>query len=396
MSNTERLSWLANAVKPSETLALSAKAGELKAAGRTVYNFTAGQPDFNPPPSVIAAAKKAVDQGFHKYTPVDGLPAVKEAVAQWHQRCYGVTPALDQIVICPGAKPAIDLSLMAIINPGDEVIIPAPYWVSYPTMVAMSGGTSVVVKTRAENGYRVTAAEIAAAITPKTRCILLNSPNNPSGAVARPEEVRAIYELARQADCFVISDDIYCKLVYGDTGFFSMGSLPGWEERVAVINGVSKTYAMTGWRIGWLVGPRNLARAVTRIQGQVVSNPTAVAQVAAAAALNDPEGDAYCEKNNTLFARRRDIMHEMLSAMPGVSCTLPDGAFYILADVRQVLARMGLACDMDLAQLLMERQAVVCVPGSAFGAPDHLRFSFATDEDTIVRGMRAMAEVLTP
>jgi len=386
------LGAIMNAVKPSATLALAQQARDLKAMGVTVYNFTVGEPDFDPPHAVIEAAHKAIDNGCHKYTPADGLPELKQAIASWHEKEYGFRPEPAEIVASPGAKTAIAETFMVLLDEDSEVIITAPYWVSYPTMVKIGHGEPVIVTPDATSGYGISAQDIEAAITPKTAAILLNSPSNPSGAIIPPEEIDAIMALAEKHDIWVITDDIYNKLVYDGVKWDSPAKREKWRERVIVINGVSKTYAMTGWRIGWMVGPEKVARAVARLQGQMTSNPTAVAQMAAAAVLQDEQAVEEVEHMRQSFEKRRNLIVDLLNEIPGVSCTRSKGAFYVFADVGELMKRKGFDADMKLCSDIIEKAHVVTVPGSAFGLGEHLRFSFATDEQTIIDGAKALKE----
>ena len=386
------LGAIMNAVKPSATLALAQQARDLKEQGITVYNFTVGEPDFDPPKAALDAAHAAIDNGYHKYTPADGLPELKQAIAAWHEKEYGFRPEPGEIVASPGAKTAIAEVLMVLLDDYSEVIITAPYWVSYPTMVKIAHGEPVIVTPDATEGYGISAKDIEAAITPKTAAILLNSPSNPSGAIIPPAEIDAIMTLAEKHDIWVITDDIYNKLVYDGIQWDSPAKRAKWRERVIVINGVSKTYAMTGWRIGWMVGPQKVARAVARLQGQLTSNPTAVAQMAAAAVLQDQQAAVEVERMRQSFENRRNLIVDLLNDVPGITCTRPKGAFYVFADVRELMSSKQFTGDTQLCSDIIEKAHVVTVPGSAFGIDGHLRFSFATDEKTITDGVRALKE----
>ncbi len=394
-SNSPNLGSLCKEFKSSATLALAQQARELAATGSKVYNFTVGEPDFNPPDAVIHAAKKAIDDGYHKYTASDGMPLLKEAIIKWHEQTYMYRPKNDEVVATSGAKQAIAQTFFSILSPGDEVIITAPYWVSYPTMVRIAGGVPVVVHGKKENKFAICIDDIEAAITDKTKAILINSPNNPSGAVVPEDTMKALCAITRERGLWFMTDDIYCKLTFDGNRWFSAGMCEDARENVVVINGVSKAYAMTGWRIGWLVAPSVLARAVCRLQGQLTSNPNAVAQVAAAAALTDPDAQVQVDSMRQKFHERRDLIVSLLNKIPGLSCELPDGTFYAFADASELIQRMGVKNDLELSKQLISGAGVVCVPGSAFGYEGMLRFSFATDEDTIRAGMEALHEFVS-
>ncbi len=383
---------LAGTAKGSETLALAAKARQLAESGVEVFNFTVGEPDFDPPKAVIEAAHQAIDDGYHRYTAADGMASLKEAIQGWHRDEYGVETNHDQIVVSNGAKQAISQVLLLILSPGQEVIIPRPYWVSYPTMVRIAGGVPVFVDTDCEDGFAMDPDVIEAAITERTRAILINSPSNPSGAVQSRETIQALAQLVVDKDIWLIADDIYSSLVYDGARWTSPAMFPDTFQRTVAINGVSKAYAMTGWRIGWLVGPEHLARAVARLQSQLTSNPNAVAQRAATAALSSRSAQVALGRMKERFRTRRDLIVSLLNQIPGVRARTTSGAFYTFPDVSELMERAGIERDMDLCSRLIQEAHVVPVPGSAFGACARLRFSYATDEETIERGLEALHE----
>jgi len=290
-----------------------------------------------------------------------------------------------------GAKQVIAECLMCLLAPGDEVLVPSPYWVSYPTMIEIAGGRPVFLPNGGSSGDPLDPKCVLDALTPKTKAIMLNSPNNPSGGVVSEAAMREIGRIAVEKNLWIITDDIYCALVHNDAKkWFSLGMDAKFADHTAVINGVSKSYAMTGWRIGWLVGPEHLARAVARLQGQLTSNPTAVAQVAASAALTDDSAQAAMAEMAQAFKRRRNLIVELAGKIPGLKCSPPDGAFYLFADVAELMAKKGAKTDSELCGALIEKAGVVTVPGSEFGSPGHLRFSFATSDDVITKGMEAL------
>ncbi|MBN2799759.1 MAG: aminotransferase class I/II-fold pyridoxal phosphate-dependent enzyme [Deltaproteobacteria bacterium] len=383
---------LAITAKGSETLALAQQAGQLKATGVEVFNFTVGEPDGPPPAPVIAAAHRAIDQGYHKYTPADGLSLLKEAIATWHHEVYGASDvAPENIVVTAGAKQAISEVLLIILKSGEEVILPRPCWVSYPTMVRIANGEPVYADADPAQGYRLSLESVRAAVSPRTAALLINSPSNPTGAVMDRETVLGLCDLAEQENIWILSDDIYGSLVYDDVDWAVPGMFPQYRDRTISIHGVSKGFAMTGWRIGWLVAPEHLAKSVGRLQSQFTSNANAVAQVAAATALTHPESKLAMLALRERLRLRRNLMVDLLNQVEGIHAERSPGAFYCFADVQGLMERSGSATDYELCQRLIKEAHVVAVPGSAFGQDGRLRFSFATDEDTIRRGMEAVA-----
>lgn len=392
-----KLSSRLSAVKPSATLAITAKANALKAAGVDVCSFGAGEPDFPTPPHICEAGKSAIDEGYTRYTASAGLPVLRKALAAFINLRYHLNYTPDEVAITVGGKHALYNLFMALLDDGDEVIIPAPYWVSYPEQVRLAGGVPVIVPGAAENGFRITAAQLEAAISPRTRYFVLNSPSNPTGAAYNEEELGALADVVIKHDLFVISDEIYSELVYDGFPFRSFPTLrPGLKERTAIASGFSKTYSMTGWRLGWLAAPVELVKAADTIQSQSTSNVPGMTQMAALAALQGSHGflDTWLE----VFDRRRHHIVDGLNAMDGVTCALPQGAFYVFPDFRGILHRKWkgepLGTDIRLAQYLLEEAHVAIVPGEPFGAPGFARFSYATSDAVIEEGLRRIRVAL--
>lgn len=377
-----QLSEALKALKASATVAFNTKATELKRRGVDVVAMTAGEPDFAPPEHVVAAAHEAIDRGMSKYTPAEGTAELRGAVAEKFRRENGLTYAPNQISVSTGGKQVLYNGFMAVLNPGDEVIVPAPYWVSYPAQVQLAGGVTVGVPTRPEDGFVPKLEDIKAAITDKTRVIVLNSPSNPTGAVYPPEVVRGIAELAEQHDLWVFSDDLYEHLVY-DGEFVSAANFA--QDRTLVIHGASKAYALTGWRIGYGAGPEGLIKAMNKLQGQVTSNANAVAQHAVVAALNEVEKTAaFIEMTKKAYAERRDVLVNGLNRL-GLKTPKPQGAFYVMSDLTPVHPD-----ETEAATLLLEHARVGVVPGTDFEAPGHARFSYATSMENIEKALERL------
>jgi aspartate aminotransferase len=389
-------------VKPSATMAADAKARELRSQGRNVISLAAGEPDFDTPQNIKDAAIKAIRDGKTKYTNVDGIPELKEAICAKFARENGLTYRPSQINVSPGGKPVIFNAMMATLNPGDEVVIPAPYWVSYPDMVSLAGGTPVPVMTKAETGFKVRAAVLEAAITPKTRWVILNSPSNPSGAAYTREELRAVADvLLRHPQVWILTDDMYEHLVYGDFEFFTIAQVePALYERTLTMNGVSKAYAMTGWRIGYAGGPEPLIKAMAKVESQTTSNPCSISQWAAVEALNGTQ--AFIKSNARKFEERRDLVVSMLNQARGIHCPTPEGAFYVYPSIEGLIGKTSpsgavIQTDEDFAVELLEREGVALVFGAAFGLSPFFRISYATSnanlEDACSRIQRFCAEL---
>ncbi len=383
------LSDRAIAAAPSPTLAITARANALKAQGIDVVGFGAGEPDFDTPEHIKEAAIQALHKGQTKYTPSSGIPALKEAVCEKLSRENGLTYDPKQIIVSVGAKHSIYNAFQAILNPGDEVIIPVPYWVSYPEQAKLAGAVPVYVDAPESDGFKLRAEAVAAAITPRSKILVLNSPSNPSGAVVEEAELEKIAELAVKHNLLVLSDEIYEHLTYGRR-HVSIASFGEEIKRLTlVVNGFSKAYSMTGWRLGWLAGNAEVVAAMGRIQDQSTSNPTSFAQAGAVAALRGPQ--ECVEQMRLQFEKRRNYMVERLCGIPGVSCVRPEGAFYVLPSVTGLLH--GAVRDTDsLADVLLSEHRIAVVPGSGFGVPNNIRLSYAASMEAIEKGLNRLEE----
>jgi aspartate aminotransferase len=382
-------------VKPSPTLAVTALAARLKAEGKDVIGLGAGEPDFDTPAHISAAGVQAINSGFTRYTNVDGIPELKDAIIAKFDRDNGIRYERNQILVSSGAKQTIFNLCMAVLDPGDEVVIPAPYWVSYPDMALLADGVPVTPYAGPEQGYKITPQQLEAAITPRTRLLLINSPSNPTGAAYTAAEWRALGAVLLKHPRVVIgTDDMYEKIYWGTEPFTSLLTVvPDLYDRTVTINGCSKAYAMTGWRIGYCGGPREVVTAMTTIQGQSTSNAASMSQKAAIAALN---GDQTCVATmNRAFKERHDYVVAALNTLPGVSCRPASGAFYAFADVSAAIARLGLKDDNGFAEYLINSVGVAVVPGSGFGAPGHMRLSFACSRETLERAIERMRKALS-
>jgi aspartate/methionine/tyrosine aminotransferase len=393
-----RISKRISAVAESATLAIDAKAKALKAAGEDVIGFGAGEPDFPTPSHIVEAAVEACrDPRNHKYTPAAGLPELKEAIVAKTARDSGLRVAASQVLVTNGGKHAVYETFATLIDPGDEVLLPAPYWTTYPESIALAGGRSVDIPTTWQSGYKVTVEQLDAARTAQTKALLFVSPSNPTGAVYGPEEVEAIGRWAVEHGVWVITDEIYEHLVYGDARFTSMPAVvPELADTCVVINGVAKTYAMTGWRVGWMIAPPDVITGAANLQSHATSN---VCNVAQRAALSAVAGDleAVAEMRRT-YDRRRRIIVSMLNDIPGVQCPDPEGAFYAFPSMEGLLGRPigGQRADttLDLAALVLDEAKVAFVPGEAFGAPGYARFSYALGDDALVEGIIRIAKLI--
>lgn len=398
MSELPRISRRIAAIAESATLAVDAKAKALAAAGRPVIGFGAGEPDFPTPDYIVEAAVAACREvKWHRYTPAGGLPELKEAIAIKTARDSGYAVSASQVLVTNGGKQALYNAFATLLDPGDEVLLPAPYWTTYPESIMLAGGTPVIVMTDEESGYLASIEQLEAALTSRTKALIFVSPSNPTGAVYPPELVKAIGEWALDKGIWVITDEIYEHLVYGDARFASMPALvPDLADRCVVINGVAKTYAMTGWRVGWMIAPTDVTKAATNLQSHATSNVANVSQVAALAAVSG-NLDAVHEMK-VAFDRRRLLIVDLLNAIPGVTCPTPEGAFYAYPSVKGL---MGKSIDgtvvnssADLAGVILDKVEVAVVPGEAFGTPGYLRLSYATSDHKITEGLARMHELL--
>ena len=376
---------------------MNTRALEMKSRGFDVFAFGVGEPDFEPPEHVREAAKRAIDAGCSKYTAVTGIPALKEAICEATERMRGWRPKNENVCVSVGAKHALFNVALALYEPGDEVVIPKPYWVSYPEQVRIVGATPVLVDTREEDGWKLSPAQLEHALSPRTKAIILCSPSNPTGIAYSKEETEALLDVVRKHDCWLIVDEIYGELVYDGLEFVSAAKLaPDLRDRLIVIDGVSKTFAMTGWRIGWALAPAPLIKALDVVQGQSTTNPTAVAQHAAIAALKGPADDFV--RIRAEFQKRRDVMVAGLNSIPGVRCRTPEGAFYAFADCHGLRGLdwngKSVETDEDIAFWLLDKAHVAAVPGGGFGAPGYLRFSYAASEERISAGIAAIRSVV--
>lgn len=375
-------------VKPSPTIAMTTRAEELRAAGRDIIGLSAGEPDFNTPEHIREAAKTAIDQGHTRYTAVDGTPALKRAIAAKFARENGLDYTPSQVTVGSGGKHILYNALVATLNEGDEVIIPAPYWVSYPDMVLLAGGVPVIVECGIGDGFRLTPQALADAITPKTKWLILNSPSNPSGAGYDRAQMQALTEvLLDHPQVWVLSDDIYEHLVFDGFEFVTPAQVePRLKDRVLTMNGVSKAYAMTGWRIGYGAGPEVLIRAMAKLQSQSTSNPSSISQYAAEAALEGPQD--YIADSRAVFQRRRDLVVAGLNACPGIDCPVPQGAFYVYPSIAGLIGRTSaggarIESDEAFANALLDEEGVAVVFGAAFGLSPHFRISYATSDEQL-------------
>ena len=375
-------------IKPSATIAVTDKARELRAAGRDVIGLGAGEPDFDTPDNIKEAAIKAIRDGKTKYTAVDGIPELKQAIAAKFKRENNLSYRIDEISVGTGGKQVLFNALMATLNPGDEVVIPAPYWVSYPEIVALAGATPVIVPTTMKAGFKLTPAALDKAVTPKTKWLILNSPSNPSGAAYTREDLKALTDvLVRHAHVWVLTDDMYEHVTYDDFEFSTPVEVePSLKERTLTLNGVSKAYAMTGWRIGYGAGPAMLIKAMAKLQSQSTTNPSSISQWAAVEALNGPQD--FIPRNNAIFRARRDLVVSMLNQATGISCPRPEGAFYVFPSCEGTIGKTsaggaGIASDQDFVTALLEEEGVAVVQGSAFGLAPFFRISYATSNEAL-------------
>ncbi len=395
---SRKLAHRLSVVAPSVTLEMSARANAMRARGLDVFAFGVGEPDFEPPKHVLDAAKAAIDKGqASKYTAVTGIAPLKAAICAATTQQRGYTPTPDQITVSVGAKHALFNLALALYEPGDEVVIPAPFWVSYPEQVRMMGATPVIAPTLESEGWRLRPEVLAKALTPNTKAVILCTPSNPTGTGYDEAHLRGLLDVFRAHDCWIIVDEIYGELVYDGFKHVSPRKIaPDLADRLIIVDGVSKSYAMTGWRIGWSIAPKEIAKACDVVQGQSTTNPSAVAQHAAIAALSGPQDELVTMR--AAFQERRDAMVQGLNSIPGIRCGVPEGAFYAFADCRELYGitwdEKTIKSDEDIAFFLLERAQVAAVPGGAFGAPGYMRFSYATSKERIRDGIAAMTKAI--
>jgi aspartate aminotransferase len=392
-----RISKLASSVQPSATMAAGAKARQLKAAGIKVFDFSLGEPDFHTPTAICDAATRAMAAGHTHYTPVAGIPELKAAICRWYKKFHGFDCTPDTVIVSNGAKHSIHNTLAATLNPGDEVVIPAPYWVSYSDLVQMTGARAVILPTSAESGFKLTPAQLKSALTPRTRLLMINSPCNPTGTVYARDELAALADVMLQSDAAILSDEIYEQLTYGDARPTCVATLrPELRERTITISGASKSYAMTGWRMGWAIAAKHLVDAMSNIQSQETSSPSSISQHALLAALDGPQ-DCVAEMRRE-FQARRDLVCERLKRIPGIRFDKPDGAFYLFFDVSSYFGKavggVPIADSAAFCKACLEMAHVNLVPGSAFGAEGFVRMSYATSRDELEGGLAALAKWL--
>ncbi len=392
-----RLSRRVMGLEASPTLALTGKAKELRKKGHDVISFTAGEPDFDTPEHIKEAAIRAVKEGHTKYTPVGGMEELKEAIIERYRKDHSLEYAREEILVSCGGKHSFYNLCQALLDPGDEFIVPAPYWVSYPPMVRLAGGVPRIVHTREEEGFRLTPERLKDSITDRTKAVVINSPSNPTGCVYPPGEIEELVRVAIDRGVLLISDEIYDRIVYGEVEFVcAAGVCDGARENTVILNGVSKSYSMTGWRIGYALGPKGLIEAMTRVQSQSTSNPTSISQWASVAAL---KGSQQCvEEMVREFKKRRDMMVEGLSSIDGISCVRPQGAFYVFANVSTFFGRAHKDRAIDdstgFASFLLDTGEVCVVPGAGFGDDRYIRLSFACSEEDIRRGVDRIKEAV--
>ena len=390
-----RVAQRAANIKPSPTLAVTAKAAELKAAGRDIIALSAGEPDFDTPEHIKEAAVKAIRDGKTKYTAAGGMPELKQAVADKFRRENNLVYGPDQILVSCGAKHSIYNVMQALLNPGDEVIIPSPYWVSYPDMAKLAGAEPVAVRAGIRQRFKITGKQLERSITGNTRLVMFNSPSNPTGVSYSDTELAELAAvLVEHPEIVVLTDDIYEHILWGQDGFRNILNVcPELADRTVVVNGVSKAYSMTGWRIGYLGGPVSLVKAAQKIQSQSTSNPSSVSQYAALAALNGDQ--TYINESTAIFRQRHDFVHAGLNAIEGVECTAADGTFYSFPNMQGVIDRLdGIKNDVELGEYLLERAEVALVPGSAFGAKGYMRLSYATSMENLEMAIERLRAAL--
>ena len=388
-----QLSNRVEALTPSSTLEITAKAKALKAQGYDVIGLGAGEPDFNTPEHIIEAAYQSMKEGHTKYTPSGGLPDLKESIIRKFERDQGLAYRADEIIVCTGAKHALYTLFQALLNDGDEVIIPTPYWVSYPEQVKLAGGRPIFIEGKEENGFKITPEQVEASMTNKTKAIIINSPSNPTGATYSKEELKAIGDVCLKHDILIVSDEIYEKLVYDGTKHVSIAEISDeLKQQTMIINGVSKSHSMTGWRIGYAAGNDMLIKAMTNLASHSTSNPTSVAQFAAIAAYNGTQQPV--ESMRQAFEERLNKAYDRLVSIDGISCIKPKGAFYLFPNMKEAAKQCGYASVDEFAKALLEEAKVAIVPGSGFGSPDNVRLSYATSLDLIKEALKRIEQFI--
>ncbi len=392
---TIQLSDRVKAVKPSPTLAITARAAEMRAAGKDIIGLGAGEPDFDTPEHIKTAAIEAIKNGFTKYTAVDGIPSLKQAIIDKFKKDNGFDYQLNQILVSCGGKQSFYNLAQALLNPSDEVIIPAPYWVSYPDMVLLADAVPVIVETTQQQQFKITAEQLRNAITDKTRLLVINSPSNPTGVAYSEPELKALAEvLLEYPDIIVATDDMYEHILWEKGTFVNiLNACPQLYDRTMVLNGVSKAYSMTGWRIGYAAGPVEIIAAMRKIQSQSTSNPTSISQVAAEAAIT---GDQSCiDEMMVEFKKRHDFVVDALNKLDGIDCLSTDGTFYVFPNIEKLIQRLeGIDSDMDFAEYLIEKAGVALVPGTAFGSPGHMRISIATSMENLEQALERIQQAI--
>ena len=383
-------------IAPSLTLEITAKANKMKADGISVIGFGAGEPDFNTPDYIIESAKKALDIGFTKYTPAAGMVNLKKAVCEKFAKDNGLVYEPNQIVISSGAKSSLYHAICAIVDEGDEVVLPSPFWLTYPELIKLAGGTCIYVQAQKENGYKMTASQLEAVVTDKTKCLILNTPNNPTGAVYSEEEIKEIAKVCEKHGIYVISDEIYEKLVYEGEKHYSIAQVSEFmKEHTIIINGMSKTYSMTGWRIGYLAAPMAIAKAISSMQSHTTSNACSISQYASVTALTDPAGEEFINNMQTLFDERRKLMVELLSSIEGIECITPKGAFYVFINVKNLFGKSfeGTVINgsLSFADCALKK-GIALVPGIAFGNDECIRLSYAISKEDIKEGISRFSQ----
>lgn len=388
-----KLAKRVSSLTPSTTLAITAKAKELKAAGHDVIGLGAGEPDFNTPQHIIDAAVRAMNEGHTKYTPSGGLASLKAEIVKKFQNDQQLHYEPAEIIVCVGAKHALYTLFQVILDEGDEVIIPTPYWVSYPEQVKLAGGVPVYVEGREENRFKITPEQLKAAITERTKAVIINSPSNPTGMIYTEDELKALGEICLAHDILIVSDEIYEKLVYDGNKHVSIAQLsPELKAQTVIINGVSKSHSMTGWRIGYAAGNKDIIRAMTDLASHSTSNPTSIAQYAAIAAYNGSQEPV--EQMRQAFEERLNIIYEKLIQIPGFTCVKPQGAFYLFPNAREAASMAGYSNVDELVEALLEEAKVALVPGSGFGAPDNVRLSYATSLDVLEKAVERIKQFM--